>query len=463
MAGSANDAQVAKAPLWQRALAIVVWVAIWQLLAQVTGARFAIAGPLQTFARLAELVTQHSFWASVGTTLAHVVLAYVASFVVGCALGAVAHARRSVGTFLAPLMSAIKAVPVACVVVLLLMLAGSAHVSAAVVVLVVLPATYHATLEGLGNQDGRVDEALRQLGVRPTERALAVRWPDLVGFLVASASVSVGMAWKAAVAAELIGMPLTSVGERIYQAKVLFETADLFAWTLVVVLLAAASERIFLTGLRGSAALSRRCSVLLSARRRPEPCEPAALEAHGLSLVHGSCAGKFLDVSVRPGERVVLADPSGAGKTTLLRKLSVTSGLRCSSSYQEPLLVDELDALDNLVLACGGARSRDELAALLRELVGECGTGTRAGSLSGGERRRVDVARALVCPSQAVLLDEPFAGLDAGSRVAVAALVERLLDDRPLLVASHVDGTSDLLRASSLTLRDLAGDPCATK
>lgn len=308
-----------------------------------------------------------------------------------------------------------------------------------------------------------MDSALCQLGVRPLVRGLAVRWPNLVGYLVASASVSVGMAWKAAVAAELIGMPLESIGERIYQAKVLFETADLFAWTLVVVLLAAASEWVFLAALRGSAAVARRCSVLLSTKRHAVSYVAQPLFVHGVPLAHGSYAGECLDLRVEPGERVVLGDPSGTGKTTLLRLLPDASGLRCSSSYQEPLLVDELDALDNLVLACGGSRSKAELAVLLDELVGECGVGTRVGSLSGGERRRVDVARALVCPSQVVLLDEPLAGLDAAARERVADMVDRLLGKRPLLVASHVDGTSDLLGAHAIRLGDLCSAASATK
>ena len=69
-------------------------------------------------------------------------------------------------------------------------------------------------------------------------------------------------------------------------------------------------------------------------------------------------------------------------------------------------------------------------------------------TLSGGQRRRVEIVRALAHPSQAVLLDEPFAALDRASRRQVAALADRLLAGRTLLVASHDPEDARLLGAT---------------
>ena len=73
---------------------------------------------------------------------------------------------------------------------------------------------------------------------------------------VASAlSVSIGLAWKSGVAAEVIGIPGGSIGEKLYKAKVYLATPDLFAWTLAIVLLSAGCARLLRLGL---AALARR-------------------------------------------------------------------------------------------------------------------------------------------------------------------------------------------------------------
>ena len=66
------------------------------------------------------------------------------------------------------------------------------------------------------------------------------------------------MSWKSGAAAEVIGLPEHSIGEHLYMAKIYLETADLFAWTLVIVLVSLAFERAFLALLRrGARAMER--------------------------------------------------------------------------------------------------------------------------------------------------------------------------------------------------------------
>ena len=119
--------------------------------------------------------------------------------------------------------------------VLLLIWVGSREVSGIAVFLMAFPALYLATVEGLGQVDEKLGQMLSVFGVGPVRRLLAHTWPSLLPYLVATSRNACGMAWKAGVAAELIGTPLGSMGERIYQAKILLETADLFAWTVIVV------------------------------------------------------------------------------------------------------------------------------------------------------------------------------------------------------------------------------------
>ena len=66
------------------------------------------------------------------------------------------------------------------------------------------------------------------------------------------------LCWKSGIAAEVIGMPEGSIGEQLQQAKVYLDTPDLFAWTLVIVLVSLAFERAFLALLRrGARAMER--------------------------------------------------------------------------------------------------------------------------------------------------------------------------------------------------------------
>ena len=146
-----------------------------------------------------------------------------------------------------------------------------------------------------------------------------------------------------------------------------------------------------------------------------------------------------------PGVTCVMA-PSGAGKTTLLRILlglerpdsgSTPSDVRWSAVFQENRLLEHLDAMGNLRFVLGAALDEPAANALLTEL----GLGDTAGKpvreFSGGMKRRLALARALLAPSDALALDEPFTGLDEENRARCLALIRRVGEEKPVLLVTH--------------------------
>ncbi len=140
---------------------------------------------------------------------------------------------------------------------------------------------------------------------------------------------------------------------------------------------------------------------------------------------------------------------SGVGKSTLLA-LAAGECAPCSMVFQDVRLVEDASALDNVLVCADACVDASSAAALLRLLVPGVDVHARVAELSGGQRRRVEIARALLCPGDAVILDEPFTGLDAAARDACAEVVLDLLDGRMLLLATHdaVDARS-ISRTSS--------------
>ncbi|MEO1847681.1 MAG: ATP-binding cassette domain-containing protein, partial [Pseudomonadota bacterium] len=152
-----------------------------------------------------------------------------------------------------------------------------------------------------------------------------------------------------------------------------------------------------------------------------------------------------LNLEVNRGEVIAIVGASGSGKSSLLelifsdpRHPPLYSGVihfdraQAALVMQDGALLDHLSVLDNLQLVSaysGSNRTNTELLELLERLnISSSQAGQLAGHLSGGEKRRVAVARALVYQPELIFFDEPDAGLDIANRRELAALLRELVE-----------------------------------
>jgi sulfonate transport system ATP-binding protein len=183
----------------------------------------------------------------------------------------------------------------------------------------------------------------------------------------------------------------------------------------------------------------------------------AAVRVRNLSVSFAASAAaglpvlRDLDLDIAPGEFVALLGRSGSGKTTLLRVLAglqdKTSGTlevpRPSSVvFQEPRLLPWKRVIENVALGLREGDVRGRALAALHEVGLEHRVDAWPLTLSGGEAQRAGLARALVREPQFLLLDEPFASIDALTRLRMHDLVVdlwRLHGPSVLLVTHDVD------------------------
>lgn len=431
------------------------WLAAWMLVAALVAQPLILPGPGAVALALLRLVCDGSTWAILAGSGARILGGLALAAVCGGVLAGVSVRSRTFSRLVAPALSFVKATPVACVVVLLLIWLGSARVSIAAVFLMVLPGVYFSLVEGLTQADKPLEQMFRLHGVRGWRLFCAHTWREVLPFVLSCARAVIGMSWKAGVAAELIGMAVGTVGERIYQAKLLIETADLLAWTVLVVAASWACERVLVWLLRVSGPVAWGAAVRAHGhglRGRARAAGDGAAAELALAVGDRAPWAPALDglvLNVPAGGRICVMGASGAGKSTLLA-LAAGECAPCSMVFQDARLVESASALDN-VLVCADARvDASSAAALLRLLVPGVDVHARVAELSGGQRRRIEIARALLCPGDAVILDEPFTGLDAAARDACAEVVLDLLDGRMLLLATHDAADARALNISGI-------------
>ncbi len=223
---------------------IAVWIVIWQLVAVLVHNRIILAGPLDTLGALAGLVQTGSFWSSVWQTCGRILLGFVMGSVLGIALAYLAYRKSFVGDFLKPFVSVLKSVPVVSFVILLLIWFGSRNISVIICAMVVFPILYLATLEGLAATDDKILEMAHVFRMPVSRQIRFIFVPHLMPFWRSAFKLAVGMSFKSGIAAEVIGQPLGTIGNGLYLAKIYLETGELFAWTIVVVLIAFICEKI---------------------------------------------------------------------------------------------------------------------------------------------------------------------------------------------------------------------------
>lgn len=427
------------------------WLAVWVLVAGLVAQPLILPGPGAVVVALLRLVCDVGTWAILTGSGARILGGLALAAVCGGLLAGISSRSRAFARLVAPALSFVKATPVACVVVLLLIWLGSARVSIAAVFLMALPGVYFSLAEGLAQANKPLEQMFRLHGVRGWRMFCAHTWREVLPFVLSCARAVIGMSWKAGVAAELIGMAAGTVGERIYQAKLLIETADLLAWTVLVVAASWACERVLVWLLRVSGPVAWGAAVRSHGRAGGPAGGGVAAE---LALAVGDRApwAPALDglvLRVPAGGCACVMGASGVGKSTLLA-LAAGECAPCSMVFQDVRLVEDASALDNVLVCADACVDASSATALLRLLVPGVDVHARVAELSGGQRRRVEIARALLCGGCAVILDEPFTGLDASARDATAEAVLDLLDGRMLLLASH-----DVADAQVLDISDV--------
>ena len=185
-------------------MAVFFWITIWQFASMYLGQEILLASPVSVVRKLFELSFTGNFWQSVGFSFVRIVTGFLLAMFLGIFLAVLAYWSKTVEILIAPVIAVVKSTPVASFIILCLIWIPSRNLSVFISFLMVLP------------------------------------------YFLSACRLSLGICWKAGVAAEVIGVPSGSIGEKLYNAKIYLNTPDLFAWTIVIIVISFVFEKCFL-------------------------------------------------------------------------------------------------------------------------------------------------------------------------------------------------------------------------
>lgn len=223
----------------------VFWLGVWMLAAHKVGKPLLFPYPKEVLLRLWELMQTEEFYKITVTSLGNVFRGILIAILLGVALSVVTFRIKPLRDLLLPAMTVIKATPVASFIVLAMILIGSAKIPTFITILIVLPVIWTNLDEGFLKIDPKLREVTKVYRMPFFRRLRVLTLPSIKPYFVSACRSSIGLAWKAGVAAEIIAMPKNTIGTMIGEAKLYIESATMFAWTLTVILLSLVIEFLF--------------------------------------------------------------------------------------------------------------------------------------------------------------------------------------------------------------------------
>lgn len=238
--------QKQKSPVSLKLWAVLLWLIIWQLASWKLNQPILLVSPVTVLERLFELSLTAAFWKSIGFSLLRISTGFLCGVLAGSLLAALSSCFQRIRELFTPLILLAKTIPVASFIILVLIWIPSRNLSVFISFLMVLPIVYTNVLDGICSTNHELLEMAQVFALSPWRKIRYIYVSQVLPFFNSACTISLGLCWKAGIAAEVIGIPEGSIGENLYNAKVYIDTPDLFAWTLVIVIISVTFEKFVL-------------------------------------------------------------------------------------------------------------------------------------------------------------------------------------------------------------------------
>ena len=220
------------------------WLIFWEILARQVNKEILLPSPRATLEHLISLLSSPDFYIVCGKSLLRIMLGYLSGCFIGIFLAVLCHILPFLNTLLTPLRATVKATPVASFIIIAYMWLTKGEIPGFIAALIVIPIVWSNVSMGLENVDKRLIEVGRAYKFSLKKYLMYIYFPALKPYIAAAALSGIGLAWKSGIAAEVLVVVRDGIGGMLYESKIYFESADLFAITAVIIIISLIIEKL---------------------------------------------------------------------------------------------------------------------------------------------------------------------------------------------------------------------------
>ncbi len=224
-------------------ICFVFWMAVWYIFAALLNRALVLPTPLAVFQKLFSLLPTAGFWQACAGSVFRIFAGLLMGIAIGVLLASLCAANTLMDAIFAPLVSVIKATPVASIIILMLFVMAKGFVPMVAALLMVIPIVFGNVKKGIAAVPAEQNEVAMIYGFGFRKRLKYLILPSVFPYFSAACRSALGLAWKAGIAAEVICYPKHSIGANLNNAKVYLESEELYAWTIVVIVISVLIEQ----------------------------------------------------------------------------------------------------------------------------------------------------------------------------------------------------------------------------
>lgn len=221
----------------KQVLVVLVWILIWQVVYVLINQPLLVPSPWMTLAAFGKIIVQIATWKTIFFTAVRILTGYLIAVFMGLFAAVLAYRFSLFEEIIRPVVLLTKSIPVASFIVAALAWLNAENISVFITAFVSFPMIYLQLFTSLKNMDKSILDMCKVFRVSGQKKIKYLFVPLILEKMQEVVASTIGMAVRAAVAAELIGVPMQSIGEAIYKTKLYFDIAELFAWTILIILL----------------------------------------------------------------------------------------------------------------------------------------------------------------------------------------------------------------------------------